>query len=286
MAGDARHATVTARSPIERSQAVGKGRVSAEPLDAARYSVPALEKGLEVLELLAATPTGMNVTAISGRLGRSTGELYRIIQYLEYRGYIDRDRESDLYTLSFRLFQLSHEHPPIRSLVVCAAPVMEQLAVQVGQSCHLSVVNRTDMVIVAQVDSPLPIRHSVRLGATFPIWETSSGVLLCAFSRPDELEAILNSVVEQVSPAVFEDFKMRLAEVQAQGFERRDSHLISGITNLSRPVFNHDGALAAALTIPYLEQRGNDVSLNEALEAVVTAAQDISSALGYNEGGR
>ena len=82
---------------------------------ASRYSVPALEKGLEILELLAQEPTGLSGTQIANRLSRSTGEIYRIIQYLEWRGYLERDRESDLYSLTMRMFRLSHEHPPLRS---------------------------------------------------------------------------------------------------------------------------------------------------------------------------
>src|SRR5690349_16681852 len=51
----------------------------------ARYAVPALEKGLDILELLASSPTGLNLTAIASGLGRSTGEIYRILQFLEAR---------------------------------------------------------------------------------------------------------------------------------------------------------------------------------------------------------
>lgn len=252
---------------------------AAEP--AARYSVPALEKGLDILELLAATPAGMNVTAMSARLGRSTGELYRIVQYLEHRGYIDRNRENDGYTLSFRLFQLSHEHPPIRSLTGCAAPVMEALVARIGQSCHLAVRNRAEAVIVAQVDSPLPIRHSVRLGASFPVWETSSGLMLCAHLAPAQLADLREAMTPRASAAALAEFDRALAHVRARGFERRDSRLIAGITNLSRPVWNHQGDAIAALTVPYLGQRGNAVTLEQASDALAEAALAISRALGF-----
>src|SRR5687767_11391657 len=72
----------------------------------ARYAVPALEKGLEILELLARSPNGLNLTTIASSLGRSTGEIYRILQFLEARDYIVRDRNSDSYSLSMRLFHL------------------------------------------------------------------------------------------------------------------------------------------------------------------------------------
>src|SRR6478672_2460832 len=53
-----------------------------------RYRAPALEKGLDVIELLAAEKSPLNLSAISQRLGRSSGELFRMLQVLEFKGFI------------------------------------------------------------------------------------------------------------------------------------------------------------------------------------------------------
>src|SRR5688500_4018563 len=55
---------------------------------ASRYRAPALEKGLDVLELLAAEKWPLNLSAISQRLSRSSGELFRMLQVLEFKGFI------------------------------------------------------------------------------------------------------------------------------------------------------------------------------------------------------
>ncbi|MBU1345400.1 MAG: IclR family transcriptional regulator [Alphaproteobacteria bacterium] len=246
-----------------------------------RYSVPALEKGLDILELLAKEREGLNVTAIAARLSRSTGEMYRIIQYLEWRGYIDRDRERDLYTLSFRVFRLAHEHPPLKSMVACATPIMEALASEIGQSCHLVVVDRTSIVIVAQVDSPLPIRYSVRLGAQFPIHEKSSGLLLAAFMRPADFDNLVEELSRTVDKKTVASFKKHATEIRKAGHEDRESFLVPGIVNLSHPVRNHAGEVVAALTVPYLSQRGDQPSVAACSVALETAAEALSRALGY-----
>ncbi|CAM5207349.1 Transcriptional regulator, IclR family OS=Bosea thiooxidans OX=53254 GN=SAMN05660750_04639 PE=4 SV=1 [Bosea thiooxidans] len=59
-----------------------------------RYRAPALEKGLDIIELLASSASGMSLTAIASTLGRSMGEIYRIALALEARGYIRRDQRS------------------------------------------------------------------------------------------------------------------------------------------------------------------------------------------------
>ena len=124
---------------------------------ATRYAVPALEKGMEILELLASSPVPLNLTSISAELGRSTGEIYRILQYLDHSDYVVRSRDSDTYSLSMKMFHLSHEHPPLRSLSAAAVPIMEDLAARAGQSCHLAVLSRINVTIVATIASPLPI---------------------------------------------------------------------------------------------------------------------------------
>lgn len=245
-----------------------------------RYSVPALEKGFEILELLAAAPAGLNLTAIAAALGRSTGELYRIIQYLEWRGYIERGA-ADSYSLSMRLFHLSHEHPPLRSLVAVAVPVMEEFASAAGQSCHLGVLSRTNVTIVAQIDSPLPIRYSVRLGAQFPAWETSSGILLCAMQADTARRTMMQQLAQLIDDRTMADLDAKMAEVVARGYEERQSERIAGIVNLSFPVYDRNDQVVAVITSPYLPQRSNPASLDETRQLIATAARRLSEALGH-----
>ena len=254
-----------------------------EATKAVRYSVPALEKGLDILEVLARSPGGLNLTTISTELGRSTGEIYRILQYLESRDYIVRNRESDTYSLSMRLFHLSHEHPPLRSLIAAAVPVMEELASLAGQSCHLAVLSRSNITIVAQIDSPLPIRYSVRLGAQFPAWETSSGILLCSFLTETTRRALFAQLTQLIDEEGMTALQAKIREVAVRGYEERTSERIPGIVNFSFPVRDRHGHVAAALTVPFLPQRMNSANLEEVRAMVGAAATKLSAAFGYRE---
>src|SRR3546814_10384805 len=106
------------------------------------YSAPALEKGLEIIELLAAERRPMSTRAIAERLGRSKGEIFRVVFVLVERGYLRRDAASDELTLSNRLFELGMRTPRARELIEVAVPAMEALSDACGQSPHLVVVNK------------------------------------------------------------------------------------------------------------------------------------------------
>lgn len=248
-----------------------------------RYAVPALEKGLDILELLARSPNGLNLTTISAGLSRSTGEIYRILQYLEARDYIVRSRDSDSYSLSMRLFHLSHEHPPLRSLVASAVPVMEELAAAAGQSCHLAVLSRTNITIVAQIDSPLPIRYSVRLGAQFPATETSSGILLCAFLTDTARRTLFTQLAQVMDENSMRAFQAKLTEVTSHGYEERPSLRIPGIVNFSFAVRDRHGHVAAALTVPFLPQRSSYAQPDDVRAMVAAAAAKLSAAIGFRD---
>src|SRR5689334_16266547 len=93
-----------------------------------RYRAPALEKGLDVIELLAAQKSPLNLSAISQRLGRSSGELFRMLQVLEFKGFITGSENGTGYVLTNKLFALAMAQAPVRSLVETALPVMRKLS--------------------------------------------------------------------------------------------------------------------------------------------------------------
>src|SRR5688572_7093112 len=111
-----------------------------------RYRAPALEKGLDVLELLAEEKTPLNLSAISQKLGRSSGELFRMLQVLEYKGFITSAENGAGYVLTNKLFALAMAQAPVRTLVETALPIMRKLASDIGQSCHITVASEDQIV--------------------------------------------------------------------------------------------------------------------------------------------
>ena len=58
--------------------------------DAEKYRAPALDKGLDILELLAATEDGLSQAEIAKSLDRSPNEIYRMLDRLVRRDYVRR----------------------------------------------------------------------------------------------------------------------------------------------------------------------------------------------------
>lgn len=247
------------------------------------YKVPAAEKALDILEFMAARNEDVTQTELSLGLGRSIHEIYRVIQLLEGRGYLVRTK-ADRYRLSLKLFELAHMHPPVNRLVDSALPVMRELVGNTDQSCHLVVLREATVLIVLQVESPLPMRYSVALGSHFPVLETSSGALLLAALPPAEREALVRRILASgEAGATRPEIDARLAAIAELGYEMRASLAVDGCTNISLPVRDHMGATVAALTVPYLPQKRARFSRESVLETTRAAASEISRALGAPE---
>lgn len=244
-----------------------------------RYSAPALEKGLDILELLATEDRGLSQSEIARAMGRSVGEIFRMLVVLADRGYLAQDPDTDRYALTTRLFEVATRTPLIKRLTTLATPLMRKLAREVNQSVHLSIISDGVVLIVGQVDPPGNHVMSVRLGARIELWRASSGRVMVAFSDADTLAELLARLP---LPPDMTEARLRadLAGIRARGHEITDSFVARGIVNIAAPVFDHTGLAIAALTVPHLERFGDPITFQTCARHVIGTANAISRGLG------
>lgn len=218
-----------------------------------RYRAPALDKGLDILEVLADQARGLTRTEIVKELGVSPSQIYRMLERLVARGYVTRDEGGDRYALTMKLFQLATRHPPLRRLVAQMQPLMDEFARDIRQSCHLVVPEGGQGIIVAQASPNGHWEFRARIGGLLDLFTTGSGLTMLAFQNPDR-------VLETLSQWGISDPERRLAaiaphlhEVRRQGARIEPSGHLVGVTDISVPILGHRGEAIAALTCAYIE---------------------------------
>jgi len=224
------------------------------------YPAPALEKGLEIIELLAMAQTPLTARAIADRLGRSKNEIFRMLFVLIERGYLSRDPATDEISLSNRLFELGMRVPRARDLVEIAKPALQALSERIGQSSHLVVLSKDDTVVIVSAAAPGDINFALRLGYRRPAASSTSGQVILAFQR---------------RPACDD----RLAAIAADGYLIADSHDVVGVTDISAPVLDEQGDAIASVVVPYLNRREASTRHREALADVLATCRDIAAQL-------
>lgn len=248
-----------------------------------RYPVPALDKALDVLELLASHPHGLNLSDLAHATSRKVGEIFRMVDGLKRRGYIALDPRSDRLQLTMRLFELAHRHPPTERLLSAGLPHMQALAREVGQSCHLAIHSAGEMLVIAQVDSPRYMGFAVHVGARVGLANSASGRAFLAFQP--ELEAARLLALAANGTAMTTAMSLAAAAIRKKGFVAQKSDLIRGVTNMSYPILDFAGDAVAALTVPYLHWDGEHgyCGLDATRMRLGDASRNVSSAIG---GGR
>ena len=242
-----------------------------------RYRAPALDKGLDILELLSTIDGGLTQAEIAKQLGKSPNEFYRMLDRLVRRGYVQR-QEGDRFYLTLKLFGLAHFHAPVRRLVSFATPLMREFSNRAEQACHLAVFDRGSVVVIAQQDSPTYWGISIRVGAQINLFNTGSGHILLAF-RDEKQRRMMIQEQQRREDDIPEpdDLEEKLAVIRAKGFETMDSLQTTGVRNISAPVLAMDGNALASLTCPYIQPVNEDApSYDKVIEYVSDAARQIS----------
>ena len=209
------------------------------------YSVPALDKAFDVLELLAESARPLSQTEIAEATGRTVSRLFRVLATLEGRGWLLRDPDSGLYSFSMAAFDLAHRQPALRGLLDASLPPMRGLSERVRQSCNLSVLDAGAVRVVAQVESPADFGYRVRVGAVFAADATATGTVLTTDAAS----------------------------------LRRDDPLQAGITDLVVAVRDARGGTRAALTVPYVATSFSGVDVDAVMDAAAEAADLIGRRL-------
>jgi DNA-binding IclR family transcriptional regulator len=238
---------------------------------------------MEIIELLAEAEIGLTVSDIAQRLDRQMSELFRIIVVMERRGWLQKDPNTSLYSLTYHVLELAHRGTPARPLALAAGPVIYTLCRRINQSCHLVVRSGSQgLVILRQENQNRHANLSVRLGAVLGLLSSCSGLVLLAHLDAAEREAVLGEV-PRPWPIARARLDAALRRVQKQGYELQRSPMTAGVTDISYPIRGFDGKVLAALTVPYLHVLDNSLptTVAQTRKLLEEAARRISQSLGW-----
>lgn len=210
------------------------------------YAVPALTKGLDILEALATAGTPLTLALLAKELGRGNSEIFRMANLLEARGYISRDPGGG-YLLTLKLFQLGQSVNPTLSLVAAASEPMREFCRKTGQECHLSTIEDGKLVVMTQESGTQAVTIRVRPGFVHNPLRTASGRVLLAMLAPkDSLRhyKLAKSAFPGPHPAQAQFFDSLKALAKA-GFAHAEGESLAGLCDVAVPL--SAGSVKAAL---------------------------------------
>lgn len=240
------------------------------------YSAPALDKGLDILEALCQCENGLTQQEIAARLGRNLGEIYRMLTCLVRRNYVAN--YGNTYTITAKLFQLSHFHPPTYRLLTEAIPIMEALSRAVSFPCDLRVYNSGVQTVIASIQPPNGLGFMTRVGSEIAVAPSASGLVLVAFQDPVITELRIRESLPIQSDADIALFRNNVQAVAAKGFASIQSNQYAGLHAIAFPILDMHRNAIAALTVPMLARiDGQAQATKEEVEAVLRESATLLS---------
>jgi len=218
-------------------------------------------------------------------IGLPKSTVFRILHTLEAENMIFQDPESGKYLLSYEITHLGEVAGSSHLLTRVAAPIMTELAEQVGQTSNLHIIEGFQRRCIHQVIGPNFVRRFSYTGAIAPLCYGSAGKVLLAFSS-DEFQKNYfqylrtNSDFEAVnSIAKLQD---NLCLIKEKGYAISKEEREVGAASISAPIFDfHLDKITACITIS-----GPSTMFTKEYELTSTplvkkAAKNISVKLGY-----
>ena len=171
---------------------------------------------------------------------------------------------------------------------------MRELTTLIGQSIHLSIYTAGKLLVIAQNDSGSKFNYHVTVGSTFDLLETSSGRVILTFQSDKERQRRFRkkknififwkkfNLPKSTIKELEKNIQQTIHRIKKDGCEIVKSLQISGITNISFPIFDYSGYAIAALTAPFLNRlHGNKVNINKASSIMSKYSIKLSNELGY-----
>ena len=215
-----------------------------------------LDRGLRILEHLAAVGTPQPIADIGQALGLHRSITYRLLRTLEDHQLVERDPAGH-YRLGLGMVGLARG---VRTDLQSAALLrLDALGAQLGMTAFLVVRAGDEAVTVSSVephDSPAHVVY--RPGIRHPVAQGAPGLalLMPEAATPEDREA--------------------LREARRLGWATSRGEVIPGLRSVAAPVLGPDGGTRAALAVVYVDDSADTTQIGQ---MVAAAAREVSAAI-------
>ncbi|MBI8342685.1 IclR family transcriptional regulator [Pseudomonas aeruginosa] len=225
------------------------GAYEEEPDRDTDYRVPALQRGLSIVQMFNASERTLSTNEIADRLGVSVSAIYRIVFTLTEMGYL-RKLGKNSYELGPQVLCDGYSYLASRDLVDIAMPHLNALRDRTSLSCHLSIREQTDSLYIYRAFAAQRLSVNIPIGTRIPCHCTAMGRMLLSGLSPTQLDALYQHVrlddYPPPAPKTLPELHQLLDRDRERGWVL---HRSDYSTAIACAVYNHRGEVAAAINL-------------------------------------
>ncbi|SNT74399.1 HTH-type transcriptional regulator BhcR [Paracoccus seriniphilus] len=246
-------------------------------------TIQALDRALDILDLLAANP-GLTLSEVAEEMGQSPSTVHRVLHTLAARRVAESDPATQTWHIGPATFRLGAAFMRRSGLGERARPFLRTLMEHTGETANLGIPEENSVLSLAQVETHESIRACFAPGTRLPLHASAMGKVLLTFGRPERLQQLIDTTglarctdkTLITRDALLEDMQ----RIRTRGFAFDDEERTRGMRCIAAPVLDHDGKLVAAISISGPTQRIGHEHVKTLGAVVVATAGDLTQALG------
>jgi len=243
-------------------------------------------KAFRLLDILSEVKVPLSLAELSARAGWPKSTVYGLLSTMRESSVIEQQPDGR-YGLGIRLFEYGCSVSGCWSISELSKPYLQHLAQKTGESVFLSVLNRTEVITIDQVQSRAGLRVVSEVGTRLPIHCTSQGkVFLAAMPEAESMRVLKLKPLPSYTPHTlvgWQDLKQELASVRQQNYALENGEYKIGLRSVSAPIRDISGQVRYAIGIVGMFRRIESREFQEAILLTQETALQISAALGYRE---
>lgn len=247
-----------------------------------------LERGLGLLEAVAASSRPASLADAARRLGLHRSTAHHLMQTLVSAGYLRQEKASRGYELTSKLYQLAGRMWNAEQLGEIAQPFLEELTKATGEGTSVAAWINGEVRIVAKREADAPVRVVQDVGGARPIYCTAVGKALAAWLPRAEVKAALartrmvrltpKTIVTQVA------FEAELRRIANAGYAMDDEEQFEGLRCIAMPVFCYTGQVFAAMCVLGPKHRMTQQKVSAVRVPLSQISRKLSERLGWAGG--
>ncbi|MFP3986325.1 IclR family transcriptional regulator [Streptomyces sp. E11-3] len=248
--------------------------------------VPAVTRALDILELFLEGDGTLSAPDVTRKLQLPRTTVHELLTTLAARSYVvSVPEQPGRYRLGVRTYQLGSRYAEQLDLAAEGQRVAREVAETCDETVHVAILEDTDVIYIAKVDSTHAVRMVSAAGRRLPAHCTSVGKMLLASLPAGELDARLEgSELVAMTPGSITDpdaLRAALADIRERGIAAEHQESNPDVSCVAAPVRDSAGRVVAALSISVPMIRWTEDREGELAELAAKGAADLSVRLGH-----
>jgi IclR family acetate operon transcriptional repressor len=228
----------------------GRPKAFADKTD--QNTVQALDRGLTLLELVAARP-GLSLSELAATSGEAVATVYRALVTLQGHNMVEAEEGGQLWHVGLGAFRVGSSFLRRTKVVERARQPMDALMRDTGETANLGIEAGEEVLFLSQIETHEAIRAFFPPGTKAPMHVSGIGKALLAWYPEDRVRRIIaDKGLERFTSLTLthETSLLRdLARTRDRGYAVDDQERATGMRCVAAPIFNTHGEPIAGLSV-------------------------------------